>query len=277
MTDQLQPLHPVSGTRTVRNERLRADSLICDATVQRPLDRTRAKRIADTFEPRALGTIHVSDRTSGQRHIIDGNHRVNATLMVNQGDRLLDCRVYTGLTLADEAGMFRLLNNTKTVQPVDRFRVRVVEGDPVATQLSAILRGSGWTVAMNKADGVFAAVVALEGVYRGREKDQANNVVCKTLITAITAAWGHNSDGVRAELIAGIGGVIARYGNQLDLPKLIDQLGSYSGGPRRLVGDARNLQSFRGGRLADSVAEIVVGLVNKHRRTNRLADWRDAA
>lgn len=252
--------------------------LTVDSGVQRAVDKVRVDKIAKDYRVDALGAIVVSRRTDGTCHVIDGQHRVAATIAAGYGDRALSCLVYEGLTRADEAAMFRHLNNTRQVMPVDKFRVRVVEGDHAAVTLNRVLNRHGWTVEQSKHAGKFAAVAAFEGVYNGKLAGPGDTEqVCDTLISVITEAWGHDADGARSEIIAGIGAVLLRYNTRVDLVKLVAELGQMQSGPRGLIGKAKGLREYRGGRLSDALAEIVVELCNKQRRTNRLPEWRSAA
>lgn len=261
-----------------RIETLPVAKLTVDPTVQRGVDKQRVDRIAADYRVDALGTVVVSHRADGTFHIIDGQHRVQATIAAGYGDRTLTCLVYDGLTLADEAAMFRRLNNARAVMPVDRFRVRVVEGDPVAVALNHTLNRHGWEVQQSKAAGAFAAVIALEAIYKGKLNGPGDTgQVCDTLISVITEAWGHDAAGVRSEVIGGIGAVLLRHNSQVDLPKLVSALAQFRSGPRGLIGQAKGLRDYRGGKLSDAFAEVVVEQINKGRRTSRLPDWRSAA
>ncbi len=255
-------------------EELAVARLTVDHTVQRALDKLRVDKLAADYKPDAIGVIVVSARDDGTVHVIDGQHRVAATIAAGFGERNLPCMVYKGLNRAEEAAMFRRLNNTRGVQALDKFRVRVIEEDPVAVVLNDLLSRRGWTVGWSKADGWFAAVTALENLYRASKNTEGeHDAVCDTTLRVVTEAWGHNADGVRSEVIAGVGAVVLRHGDGVDLAKLVSELSQFRGGPRTLIGQAKSLRDIRGGRLGDSFAEIVINLVNKSRRSRRLPDW----
>lgn len=259
-------------------QQLAVTALTVDPDVQRALDKTRVDKIAKQYRFDALGVIIVSQRRDQTYHVIDGQHRVAATIAAGFGDRSVSCLIYRGLSLADEAAMFRHLNNTRQVMPVDKFRVRVIEGDPVAVTLNHILNTHGWRVEPTKAAGAWAAVVALESVYNGKLAGPGDTTaICDTLISIITEAWGHDANGARAEIVAGIGAVLLRYNTRVDRVKIVAELAQFPSGPRGLIGKAKGLRDYRGGRLSDALAEVVVEMVNKNRRTNRLPEWRSAA
>lgn len=259
-------------------EALPVAKLTVDPGVQRSIDKARVDKIVNDFQFESIGTVVVSKRDDGTCHVIDGQHRVAAVQGAGYGDQSVTCLVYEGLTRSEEAAMFRRLNNTRQVMPVDKFRVRVVEGDEAAVTLNRILNEHGWKVEQSKSNGAFAAVAALEKVFRGKLAGPGDTAkICDTLISVVTEAWGHDSDGVRAEIIAGVGAVLLRYNTRVDLPKLIHELAQVKSGPRGLVGKAKGLRDFRGGTLSEALAEILVEMINRQRRTNRLPEWRSAA
>lgn len=260
-------------------ETLPVSKLTVDGDVQRSLDHTRVDRIVKDFNPAALGVIVVSRRDDGTHHVIDGQHRTAAVRAGGDEDATITCLVYVGLSKAEEAAMFRRLNNTRGVQPIDKFKVRVVEGDPVAVSLNQLLNRHGWRVNTNKNDGCFMAVAALEKVHQGKLAGPGDTLsICDTLIQVITEAWGHDANGMRGEIVAGVGALLLRYNTRVDLPKLVAQLAAYKGGPLGLVGSSKGLKDYRGGTLPDALAEVVVELINKGRRgPSRLPDWRSHA
>lgn len=252
---------------------IKPSMLTVDHTVQRPEDRIRVAAIAGDFEREGLGVIHVSKRANGTHHIIDGQHRVAALRVLGKGDQPIPCVMYEGLTRAQEAAMFRRLNNTRQIQPLDRFLVRIVEGDRVAVGLARLLALQGWTIAKSGTRGSFFAVTALEKVYRATEGGDPET--CSALIRIATEAWGHDSNALRAEIVSGLGVVLRRHPH-LDMPKLITELAKHEGGPLGLIGKARQLRDIRSGRISDSMAEILINQYNKRRHANRLPEWNAA-
>lgn len=254
-------------------ESIPVQDLHVDPEVQRTIDRNWVTARVPKFRVDGLGTLVVSRRENGFHHIVDGQHR-HALCLAVEYDETLSCQVYTGLTRAEEASMFRLLNDRRKVQPIDLFRVRVIEGDPVATRLKGILEQHGWTVQASKSVGSFGAVGALERIYRGWGQIEATNLgVCQSVISAITEAWGHNPHGVRAEIVTGLGMLLIRHGGRVDITKLVTEMAGTAGGPLVLCGRAKALREMSGGRIGDAMAANLVNMINKGRRKNRLPSW----
>lgn len=270
-TDTTPGSIPGSRLPTVRN--LRAGQLMVDRGVQRSLDTARAERIAADFDPAALGTFVVSHRDDGTYHIIDGQHR-HAVVILKGGDEWdLRCEVHEGLTRAQEARMFRLLNNSRAVSVLEKFLVRVQEGDPVAVGINNGLAELGWTVTASKVNGTFVAVSAIEKPYR-RAGNRGPELLT-WVISVITQAWGHDANGVRNEIVTGLAMLWLRHAEAIDTVKLVNELATYGGGALNLVGRARSLRDFRGGTIGDAMAEHLVNLINKGRRVNRLPSWHE--
>jgi hypothetical protein len=254
---------------------LKAERLTVDHTVQRALNERRVETMVLEFNEDALGVLTVSDRGDGTYHIVDGQHRWAAATKF--GVSYVQCKVYKGLAREDEAALFRVLNDTKIVNALDRFRVRVVEKEPVAVDIFGILDKTGWRIpvhASNRSSGVINSPVALEWVYKGaaiRSTRQPN--ILRQTIEVITAAWGYDADGMRSDVVRGVGAFLTRYEGILDLTKVVRMLTQYPGGPLKLQADGTIIRSMRSTTAPDSVASILTDLYNRKRSVHRLPEW----
>jgi hypothetical protein len=248
------------------------DQLIIDLAVQRPLDSKKSNAIAEALNLDAIGLICVSRRDSGTYSIIDGQHRVDALRIAGFTTDPVDCEIFDGLTLPDEAAMFRLRNNRSAVQKVDLFRVRVIEGDPTAVAIHHLLAKYGWTVSLGSHRGSFGAIGAIERVWL--DDPDGKPCAAERTIDTVTTAWGDDSSSVDRNIIAGVGAMYLRYGFDIEVSDVIERLGKFPGGARALVGRARGLKDLIGGRLSSAVAEIVIEEYNRRRKTRGLPSWR---
>lgn len=249
---------------------LPVSGLIVDPNVQRSPDRGRAAKMAENLDLNAIGIVTVSKRANGSYHVIDGQHRVEALRLAGGEEEKVTCRVFEGLTLEDEARMFRLLNNTVKLTAIDRFRVRVVEGEPVAAGINETLARHGWKIMLASGEAAFSAVAAAERIYN---RDPA---ALERAIVTVTRAWGHDSAGTDGRLFEGLGMVLARYGSAVDDTELVERLARYPGGPGRLLGKARGMTEVLRITLTVAVADVLVELYNARRRTRALPPWRSA-
>ncbi len=243
------------------------DLLKVDPRVQRPENHRRVLRIAAELNLDALGLVCVSHRDDGDYYLIDGQHRIAALRVAGPPARPVACEVFTGLNMAEEAAMFRLRNNTAKVGYLDRFLVRVVEGDPRATDVEQTLKRHGWTINPNNQNGSFTAVAAYEKIHR------LDAVAAERAIAAITRAWGHDRNGADFRIVEGIGLVYARYGDAVNTDDLTNRLAKFPGGASALLGKARGLHNLRGGVVPQAVADLVVELYNTRRKTKGLTPW----
>ncbi len=260
------------------NRALQVSELMVDPNVQRTCDYGRAQKIADELDMDALGIITVSRRPNGFNHIVDGQHRVEGVRLARGDEQRVPCRIHFGLTREEEARLFRLLNNTARPTAIDKFRIRVVEGEPVAVAISEVLGVHGWKVEGSPVEGSFASVVAIERVWR-REPDAVERT-----IATITNAWGRTTKGSNGGIVEGIGLVYARFGDAVDDFALADKLSRFGGKsardiadrPARLIGAARGIAETYGWPVSKGVADLVVETYNKGRTTRALPAWRDS-
>lgn len=256
---------------------LPVSELSIDPRVQRQLDSNRAARIADAFDPDLVGIIHVSARPDGSKVVIDGQHRFEAMKLLGWQSQTVPCRVYRDLDISAEAHLFRGLNTFAKPRAFDVFKVRIVEGDPVALDIRRILGKHGWRLASGDVDGGFTAVVAAERVYTAfGSKDGHDRGLLDDVMGIITSAWGLDPAAGNGHIVTGLGLFLKRYANyDIDKAALVDRLSSVAGGPNGVIGKARSIKEFRTGTVAHCLAEYVTELYNVRRSKRGLPAWRE--
>lgn len=262
-------------TNQPKIKNLPLSKLIVDSRVQRPLVERRVTDISSNLNPEAIGVICVSDRGGDVYSIIDGQHRVRALEVAGYTENPITCEVYTGLSLSEEAAMFRLRNNTAQVSYLDKFRVRVIEGDPRANHIMDILTKHGWKLGVSNKDRsqrFLCAISSVEKIYILGDDHEGINFADRTL-AIVTKAWGHNAHGVDGRVLQGIGMVLHRYGSDIDVSDLIVKLSKSPGGPMALVGRARGLATLLSTSVSRGMAETIVGIYNRSRRGSQLPAW----
>jgi hypothetical protein len=227
------------------------------------------------FRPDALGIPAVSQRADGTFVVVDGQNRIALCQACDYGPGIL-CEIYTGLDLAQEAGLFVLLNSGRAVTPGHRFKARVTQGDPVACAILKTAELAGWKVDVVPGPGVITAVSTLERLWKDDERhhpDDPQFVLASTLQT-IVQAWQHDLKAGDSAIIGGIGALFVRHGLAIDTDHMVQQLMDLEGGPQELLYKSSGLKRVRGGSVANSVAELVTDAYNQGRRSRKLPRWR---
>lgn len=262
----------------VKTQHIKVDELRVDPDTQRSLRPSWRDQLARNFDPNKVGILHVSPNGSGYR-IMDGQHRAEAMKSLGLGDERVRCLVYTGLSKQDEASIFLGLNNQKSVRAYDKFRVRVTEGDPTATEIMEVLSDVGLTLSDQKNDGSVRAVNQLENIFTGRTlklKDGPYPHHLRWTLAILRDAWGYDSNAFDGPIIEGLGAVILRFGDQVDRDRFGKKLAGFPGGSRGLLAKSRAWKDVKGVTLKNAMAEILVELYNNQLRKNALPTWERA-
>ena len=253
-------------TFTTTTTTIEARKLTVDPRLQRPLDETRVEGITNRINLHAIGQLTVSQRTDGTMVVLDGQHRLEALRRTNNNGIHVDAKLFVGLARAEEAELFELLNNTKQLNKVDLFRVRVFGEEPVAITISGLLEHFGWRVRTGAMPGSLAAIGAYETIWR----DPRNGpLVAREIIATVTAAWGNDTSGVNSVILRGLAYFFFRYSNrEIDPSRLATKLNA--------IGDAKHLRqrAKAHGQLhnisaATAAAEICVIEYNRGMPANR--------
>lgn len=111
---------------------------------QRPLNEKRAKYIADTFKWGYMQPLTLSIRSNGTFWVVDGQHRHAALVYLGFKDEKVNCDVRTGLTVPQEAELFRALNNLrKPPTAFADFHAGRHQKDPAVLAIDKIVESHG--------------------------------------------------------------------------------------------------------------------------------------
>lgn len=233
------------------------------------------RKLAEGFDPDGIGVPIVSRRADGTFVWLDGQNRGELMRRAGWGDQKIQCRVFNGLTPAQEASLFLVHNDNRRVMPIYKFLARVTAGDPNAVAIVRIAKRVGWKVSDQGGDGCIAAVVALEKVFRMDQRDDyPGGDVLELTLRVVTDEWGYKSDAADGRILQGLGALFNRFGESVKRSVLVQKLAVFPAGPSGVLGKARGMQQFQGGTVAHCVAEVAVNAYNARRRTNVLPDWR---
>lgn len=263
-----------------QEEVIKVKDLSIDRVVQRGfLDPKKVDRIIKNFNAAALNVIIVSRRGKMVNVVLDGAHRVEAVRRLTGGDGEVLCHVFTDLSRETEAQMFLDLNAGNQPHLIDRFKVRIVAGDPVATGMNEVLNAYGWKVDNRSGNGYFQPVGAAEKIYLlGKQKNAAGEEkygdLFQDTIMILSHAWKGDHTSVMAPILESIAAILLEYGSDLDTGRLERTLVNYSGGPRGLLEDGRQLARSLRGRASMGIAARLVDEYNVGLKTRRLRTWR---
>ena len=246
------------------------------ATNTRPIDFTWVDARTNSFDPDKLGVPIVSERADGTYAVLDGQNRLELCRRVGWGDQLIECRVFRGLTLAQEARLFLGHNDSRQVGSFHKFAARITAGDPDAVAISAIVAKAGWELSYFVGERKIAAVAALESIWKNTRPDPTGyrGATLAATLAIATEAWGYGADAANGQVLRGIGLVLNRFGAMVNTADLTRQLAKHRNGSLGVLADARGLHAYAGGTVAACAADTIVTIYNKHRRTTALPPWR---
>lgn len=266
-------------TPTTKIEWLKIDDLQRDPEINvRPIDETRAKRIAAEFDPDAFGVIEASRRTNGNSIILDGQHRVEGMRFMGWNGQKIPVKVHFNLTRAQEAEMFIRLNTQVAIRYLDRFLSRITAKDKTACAINEIVKANGYVIDRASRDGVIVAAKSLEDIYVGKNQKirGTNPKALHGTLHAVTEAWGRTVHSVNQSVLAGVGAFLLRYGDDVKLTRLIERMKRISGGPQGLINRGRGKRELHGGSLASGIGHYLTDEYNGGLRgASRLPAWRE--
>src|SRR5699024_405704 len=157
--------------------RIPVSLLNVDYTYQKPLSMAHARKIAKNFNPQGVGQIHVSKRDDGSYYIFDGQHRWTAYEMLEL--EVIECIVYEGMTIKEEAEAYNLYNTIKTQNALDREKALLVAGDKDAALRKATVEELGLEIDYDRTNhnDKIQAVGAVVEIYNKFGVDGLHNVL----------------------------------------------------------------------------------------------------
>jgi Family of unknown function (DUF6551) len=240
---------------------------------QRELKQSRVDKINGAgFDPELMGYPVASHRDE-HYWILDGHARIDA-LKAWLGDwhgQQVQCRVFEGLTVEDEASIFLELNNFTQVSAFSKFKNAVTAGRDIETDINRIVVGHGLVVSRETTrDDSVSCVAALIRVYR-----RGGPLVFAQALRVARDAYG--KPGFESAVIDGLGLLCTRYNGQLTETDAVKKLGAVRGGVNGLLGRAQTIRKATDAALNEAVAAAAVEIINSGRGNVKLKPWFKAA
>ncbi len=151
-----------------------------DPSYQRSIDNTTSKqlihRIAKDWDWDLCQPLVVSRRDDGQLYVVDGQHRLAASILRNDIEQL-PCFICSLPDIAAEADRFVQFNrNRKALKPLDLWKAAVASGEETALQIVGALDAAGLKVASSSnntsAPDQVTNIGGLQRCYREQGIDQ---------------------------------------------------------------------------------------------------------
>jgi len=241
--------------------------LSIDPRVQRPRHETKLRKMVAEFDPVCLGQITVSERPNKTLVILDGQHRWLMVQAVDYADPL-EAKIFTGLTLEQEARLFRLLNNTTKAGAMALFNVALSEGEPHALMVNDIVHRYGMEVTSNS----FKAVGTALRIVRRREGPAA----LAWGIEVSQRTWGHHVNNIDGRVIDALASLRLRNGMHVGTDQTVKKLAGECASVSALIGKAKAFQTVNSGQIISSLCQVLINIYNKSvkKEENRLPDWK---
>jgi len=251
-----------------RPGKVRFSDLKVDPSVQREVVDNEVLSIATDFDPRALGFLTVSVRSTGDKVLLDGLQRKTAAEMVDY-DGAVDAILHYNLTKEEEAALFRRLNNRTGVSSIASYKVAITERVPEALAVDSVLREFG--IDVGSRGGAFQAVKRALRIVSN--PDGINDLRFAFAVAAHCWRSDRATQRLDGLIIEALAMIHRRDGALIEVEALMDRLSKRPNGQAGILGEAKTRQGFRGGRLPGNVADVIVAEYNVRRTKNRLPDW----
>ena len=170
---------------------------------QRGVEHKRVELIARDFNEYIVNEPKVSFR-NGRYYVMDGQHTIEGCILLNGGeDRPILCKVYTGLTMEQEALLFAEQNgHAAPLSAGIKLRAKVVGGDAPSKAFVAATNRAGLSLnydSMQLSDYRIGCVGTALKLY-----DQLGEEIYCEALRHIVEAWEGRPDSFRAAVLRGV-------------------------------------------------------------------------
>lgn len=221
---------------------------------QRGLDNGHVKTIMDDFDPDKFGTVAVTtENGDGRRHIVDGQHRVEAVRRMWGKNERVPCQIIPAGDPEEAAEAFLGINkNRKKLNAIEKFHVAVTAGHEDQVAVDKLLRDMGYKVAMGQEDGTISAITACMNTYNRLGLDGL-----KRTLLLLRGTWGIEREAYHNSIIRGYTKFLREHGEDCDDERLVKKVKEQET-PASLLAAARTARDMLDGSLAMNVRRVLV-------------------
>lgn len=219
-------MNNINCTNKPEYRQLYSNKLTISGVYQRVLDTNRVKKIVAAFNPNLVNPIKVSHRDN-KYFVFNGQHTLAALKLKNgNSDLLVDCRIYEGLSEADEAKLFAEQNGVSRPPKSNvRFKALYVAGDIDVFEMIELTNKSGLYIDFSKSK-VPNRVTSISKAYKIFKSVSASDYV--EILTILKQIWGGSIESLTTEILGGIYLFHIKYKGKYDRGLLIKQLSRVS-------------------------------------------------
>lgn len=201
----------------ITREQVKITDLKTEGMYNRKIQPGRSKRYALEFDENAMSEIVVSER-DGILHIVDGQHTVLMAKMI--GLEYVACKIIHGLTLQEEAKLFRTINKNRKPQTApEDFKAAIVADDPTTLGIINIARLFGLEVTDSSGSNKISAVATLKRIVKNGSLDMLSLV-----LEIVTSAWGGDEESLKGVIINGVFDFLTSHKTAVKKDRLIRKL-----------------------------------------------------
>lgn len=252
-------------------KRIRPNELTVVFGIQREAIQAWVRKLSRNFRREAIGVIYVSKRQDGTLAMLDGQHRVLALIEMGQGEQPVDCLVYEGLSVDQEAELFLRFNDRRGVAATDKFRVGVAAGREDCVAIASILDELHLQIAgapMTNGNAPISCPAAMLSIYN-RSGERGGDAALRCALRCAITAFGTDGAALDGRIVGGLGELFLANA-WVESDKLAERLAKFPGGASGLIGKAKGRYEFESASMSKCVARIAADAYNSRRTKHRI-------
>ena len=198
---------------------------ICQA-YQRKLDMDWVNHIVTNFRSYLVSEMQVSYR-NGHYYVFDGQHTKKALEILNGGDYLVPCKVYRGMSEAEEAEMFYKYNTSKKhMSAMSIVKAQSVYGDDKVNEFLQCTRDAGFAIDATKPCRCRYGIAAVK---KAKECFSVLGAEIYSLMLAtLRRTWNGAHWSVSSNMLSGMTTLIRVFGNDLKVGQFISRMSRFT-------------------------------------------------
>lgn len=203
---------------------LPTSKLTSGLSYQRHINEREVRRLVRDWDDQLLDPLTVSFR-DGRYNVVDGQHRVMALRRKNGGeDVMVLCRIYTGLTYAQEAELCVKLDKAKKRLSLSESTNALLESgtDPRLKQINRLMVFEGFTWALDKKKGGDYEITATQSVISAY--DLLGSDLFSRMMWLLNNTWHGDPASLNAAMLSGMALFIKTYETELNDHTFVQRL-----------------------------------------------------